>query len=40
MFRKDDLPSGKKEENLRYCLFELIQNKIVCPFDGLQEGPS
>jgi hypothetical protein len=28
----------KGEEELRYCLFGLIQNRIVRPFDGLLEG--
>jgi hypothetical protein len=30
----------KREEKLRCYLFGLIQNRIVRPFDGLQEGLS
>jgi hypothetical protein len=40
MFHKEDLPSSKKEEKLRCCLFGLILNRMVRPFDGLQEGHS
>jgi hypothetical protein len=39
MFRKEDRPSRKKEEKLRCCLFGLTQNRMICSFDGLQEGP-
>jgi hypothetical protein len=34
MFRKVDLPSSKKEEKLRCCLFGLILKQMVHPFDG------
>jgi hypothetical protein len=40
MFHKEDLPSSKKEEKLRCCLFGMILNWMIRPFDGLQEGPS